>query len=395
MAVNMGATTAEQRSEFTRRFGAPPEAAVRAPGRVNLIGDHTDYHEGFVLPMAIGRSVLLHGRRRADRRLRVYSQRLQAGLELDLDAEERHPERWARYFQGVVRMLAARQPVTVGCDVLIAGDLPPGGGLSSSSALVVGFGALLAHLQGQPLDPLALTVLGRDAEHWYGTTGGIMDQFVISHGRAGHAVLLDCRSLAHEQVPLPENVTVVIANTGTQHNQIASPFAQRRQQAEAGLRVLQAQLPGAQTLRDIDLETLERQRAALFAADPGGVLWRRSHHVVTENARVRAAAAALARGDLRSVGDLMAASHTSLRDDYEVSSPELDAMVAAAAASPGYIGARMTGGGFGGCTVNLVETGAVEGFCRSVAERYQRATGITPVIFPTRAGNGVQVMALD
>src|SRR5207248_3135125 len=160
------------------------------------------------------------------------------GVEFDLDSEERHPEQMARYLQGVVHALAARHDLSFGCDVLIDGDLPPGGGLSSSSALVVGFGALLAHLNDQPLTSLELANVGRDAEHWYGTTGGIMDQFVISHARAGQAVLLDCRSLHHELIPLPKDAAIVIANTETRHNQIVSPFAERRQQAEAALRVV-------------------------------------------------------------------------------------------------------------------------------------------------------------
>src|SRR5919199_5610493 len=267
--------------EFEQRYGARPQVRVRVPGRVNLIGEHTDYHEGYVLPMAIERAILLLGRRRADRTLRVYSRVLQASVTLDLDATERHPERWARYFQGVVQVLGARHPLEAGVDVLIDADLPPGGGLSSSSALVVGFSALLARLQGLALEPRELAIVGRDAEHWYGTTGGIMDQYVISHARADRAVLLDCRTLQHRNVALPRSVTVVVASTGTKHNQIASPFAERRRQAEAGLDVLRRALPEAKTLRDVDPATLEAQREALHAADPSGVLWRRCHHVVS------------------------------------------------------------------------------------------------------------------
>jgi galactokinase len=250
-------------------------------------------------------------------------------------------------------------------------------------------------LQGLTLDPLELAILGRDAEHWYGTKGGIMDQFVISHAHAERAVLLDCRSLAHEDVPLPEGVTVVIANTGTKHNQIASPFAQRRQEAEMGLQVLRARLPGLQTLRDVTPAVLDRGRDDLFAADRSGVLWRRCHHVVHENARVVAAAAALRQGDLPGMGVLMAESHASLRDDYEVSCAELDAMVTAATAQPGCVGARMTGGGFGGCTVNLVTSDAVVDFCARVSERYERVTGIRPAIFAIRPSEGIQTLELE
>ncbi|HZU07443.1 MAG TPA: galactokinase [Chloroflexota bacterium] len=392
-------TAAERRGparEFQQRFGAVPTVEVQVPGRVNLIGDHTDYHEGFVLPMAIDRVLVLQGRPRADRRVRVYSRVLQAGLELDLDVRERHAERWARYFQGVLSVLAARQPLPRGCDVLIEGDLPPGSGLSSSSALVVGFAALLARLAELPLSPADLAIVGRDAEHWYGTTGGIMDQFVISHARARYAVLLDCRTLHHEYVPWPADAQVVIAHSGTRHNQLRSPFAQRRQEAEAGLRVLQAQQPTLRTLRDVDPPLLEVARAALLAADPTGVLWRRCYHVVTENARVQAAAVALARGALAQVGALMSESHASLRDAYEVSCRELDALVAAAEASPGCLGARMTGGGFGGCTVNLVARDAVTAFCESVRHRYHDATGIDPpLVFAAQPSEGVRVLDLN
>ncbi|HET8627506.1 MAG TPA: galactokinase [Thermomicrobiales bacterium] len=376
-------------ADFAAAFGAAPEVAVRAPGRVNLIGDHTDNHEGFVLPLAIERATVLLGRRRADRRVCVHSLALDAGVTLDLDDDERHPERWARYFQGVIRVYARERPLLTGCDVLVAGDLPPGAGLASSSALVVGFAALLAWAQGEVLDPLALATLGRDAEHWYGTTGGIMDHFTIGHGRTGHALLLDCRTLWYEPVPLPEGVALVIAHTGTQHNQLVSPFAARRREAEAGLRVLQEADPAVRTLRDADPNLLERCRPALLVADPSGTLLRRCRHVVTEDARVRDAAAALARGDLATVGRLMAASHASLRDDYEVSCPELDAMVAAARASPGFLGGRLTGGGFGGCTVNLVAADAVAAFRDAVAARYERATGLAPALFTTRPAAGL------
>jgi len=375
---------------FERRFGGAPELGVRAPGRVNLIGDHTDYHEGFVLPMAIERAIFFLARRREDRRIRVYSQTLSAGFEIGFDTQHRHAEGWARYFQGVLSALSGRHPLEVGADVLIDADLPPGGGLSSSSALVVGFAAIVARLHGLALDPLELARIGCDAEHWYGTTGGIMDQYVISHARARHAVLIDCRSLSHELIAMPGGVAVVIASTGTRHDQIASPFAQRRREAEAALSVVQARAPDVATLRDLDPDRHAQYRPDLMAAEPSGVLWRRSAHVVSENARVLESAAALAHGDLPRMGRLMAESHASLRDDYEVASPGLDAMVDAALASPGCLGARMTGGGFGGCTVNLVAVEQTAAFCSSLHDRYRRATGIEPTVFVSEPADGVQ-----
>lgn len=386
--MGVDAMNAEYR-DFTSRYGAAPEAIVRAPGRVNLIGEHTDYHEGLVLPAAIRPAITLAGRRRPDRLLRVYSRTLGTEFTLPLDAEARPPERWAHYFQAVLRVLAVQQPLSGGADIFVDADLPHGGGLASSSALVVGFGALFAHLYGLPLDALALAHLGCDAEHWYGTTGGIMDHFVISHARAGHALLLDCRSLEHQQVPVPPEVAVVVADTRTRHDQLNSPFAQRRREAEAGLRVIQSAHPGVKTLRDVDGPTLDQSHDALLAADATGLLWRRCLHVVTENARVRAAAIALAGGDLAELGRLMAASH----DGYAVSSPALDALVAAAETSPGCHGTRMTGGGFGGCTVSLVAREAVDDFSSEVARRYRAAIGSDPVVFATAPADGVATLS--
>ena len=381
--------------EFADRFGEPPQVAVRVPGRVNLIGDHTDYHEGFVLPMAINRGITMLARRRSDRQLRVHSRTLDATVVIDLDVQERHPDRWAQFLQGVLSVFGARYPLVAGCDALIDADLPPGGGLSSSSALVVGFTALLAQVQGIDLSPLERATLGRDAEHWYGTTGGIMDQFVISHARAGQAVLLDCRSLTYALIPVPEDVEIVIANTGTSHNQIVSPFAERRQQAEAALRVAQSIAPSVKTLRDVDPATIDQLVPALRAADPSGILERRARHVVSENARVQAAGTALTQGDLATAGRLMQESHASLRDNYEVSSPELDIMVEIASEHPGCLGARMTGGGFGGCTVNLVTKQFVTDFCKSLTNRYAGATGIQAAVFSAIPSDGVQAAQLD
>jgi galactokinase len=381
-------------SAFRQRFGGEPEVLVQAPGRVNLIGEHTDYHEGFVLPMAISKSLLLVARRRADREVRVFSRALDRDLAIQLGSQEREADADARYFQAVATVLRDRFPLEVGCDLLIDGDLPAGAGLSSSAALMVGFGALLADLHRVEIPPRELAVLSQQAEHWYGKQVGIMDQFVICHGRAGQALLLDCRDLSFEYVPLPPGVTIVIADTNSHHELIDSPYAERRRQAEAGLCCLRARLPEARTLRDVSLESLEQHRTDLLACDPSGLLWRRCRHVVTENLRTREAANALRGGDLATMGELMAASHASLRDDYEVSSPELDAMVEAAMAITGCLCARMTGGGFGGSTVNLVADAAVETFCPTLAASYLKQTGIQPTIFATTAHGGVQVVDL-
>lgn len=379
---------------FRGRFSAAPEIAVQAPGRVNLIGGHLDYHQGFVLPLAIDRRLTLLGRRRTDRQVRVHSERLGLSAWLDLETSARHPTVLGRYCQGVIMALRAVYPLERGCEVLIAGDLPPGAGLSSSSALVLGFARLLAEANGHSPPPLTLAQIGAQAEFWFGTTGGLMDQYVITHAQTDHALLIDCRSLTHRVIPVPATASVVVAHTGTPHHQIASPFAIRRREAEAGLGVLQKAVPSVRTLRDVSLEYLIEHHADLIELDPSGAVWRRCRHVVTEMARVQHAATALEAADLEKVGALMRLAHVSLRDDYEVSSAELDAMFETAVGLPGWFGGRMTGGGFGGSTVNLVASDAAASFCSELAERYERRTRIRPTIFQTSACAGLSAAHL-
>jgi galactokinase len=375
---------------FAQIFGTDPSVIVRSPGRVNLIGDHTDYHDGFVLPIAIQSAIVLEGSSRSDRLVNVQSDSLHASVSIDMDALELHATQWARYFQAAIGVLKQHHLLPGGANVAIGGDLAIGSGLSSSSALVVGFIALVAALYHLPLQQQDLALMGRDAEHLYGTTGGIMDQFIISHARVGHALLLDTRALAYQYIRMPDNFVLVIANTNVPHSQITSPFALRRQEAEASLSILQTAQPGLRALRDVSPRLLDEQAAQILAAPRGNVLWRRARHVVGENLRVLAVASALLLGDMGLVGDLMIASHKSLRDDYEVSSPELDAMMEAALDSPGCLGARMTGGGFGGSTVNLVYGSVVNEFCASLAQRYGSATGIEPTLLVAKPSHGVQ-----
>jgi galactokinase len=338
---------------FAERTGRDPDGVWAAPGRVNLIGEHTDYNDGFVLPAAIDRLVLAAAGRRNGGRLRLWS--LQTGPPADLDLAEVGPGRvegWVAYPAGVAWALGQAGVELGGADLVIDGDVPAGSGLSSSAALECATATALADLHGASLDRVALAGLARRAENEVvGVPSGVMDQMVSMLGRAGHALFLDTRSLATEQVPLPleaAGLCLVVIDTRAGHRLVDGAYADRRAACEAAAAVL-----GVPALRDATAEQVE---AAAEALGEEGL--RRARHVVTENARVLEAVAWLRAGDLDRLGPLLAASHASLRDDYEVSSPELDTAVAAAVAA-GAVGARMTGAGFGGSALALVEAGLV------------------------------------
>jgi galactokinase len=334
---------------FAERTGRDPEGVWAAPGRVNLIGEHTDYNDGFVLPAAIDRLVLVAAGRRAGGRLRLWS--LQAGPPADLELAEVGPGRvggWAAYPAGVAWALGQAGVELGGADLVVDGDVPAGSGLSSSAALECAAATALADLHGAGLDRAALAGLARRAENEVvGVPSGVMDQMVSMLGRAGHALFLDTRSLGTEQVPLPleaAGLCLVVIDTRAGHRLVDGAYADRRAACQAAAAAL-----GVPALRDATPEQVEAAAGAL--GDPGR---RRARHVVTENARVLAAVELLRAGGLDRLGPLLAASHASLRDDYEVSSPELDTAVEAAVAA-GAVGARMTGAGFGGSAIALVE----------------------------------------
>jgi galactokinase len=334
---------------FRERTGRDPEGVWAAPGRVNLIGEHTDYNDGFVLPAAIDRLVLVAAGRRAGGRLRLWS--LQAEPPADLELAGIGPGRvggWAAYPAGVAWALGQAGVELGGADLVVDGDVPAGSGLSSSAALECATATALADLHGAGLDRTALAGLARRAENEVvGVPSGVMDQMVSMLGRAGHALFLDTRSLGAEQVPLPPEAAgpcLVVIDTRAGHRLVDGAYADRRAACAAAAAVL-----GVPALRDATPGQVEAAAGAL--GDPG---LRRARHVVTENARVLAAVELLRAGDLDRLGPLLAASHASLRDDYEVSSPELDTAVEAAVAA-GAVGARMTGAGFGGSAIALVE----------------------------------------
>jgi galactokinase len=307
-------------------------------------------------------------------------------LEFDLDRPG--PQQrgiWLDYVEGVAQALEARGVRLAGADLAIASNISIGGGLSSSAALEVSVGKALIELSGRKVDLITLALSGQQAEHQYvGTKCGIMDQFTAAMGKAGHALLIDCRKLEGNLIPLRlAGSMVVICDTKVRHSLASSEYNARRAECEQAVTLLREWLPGIKALRDVTVGDFERHQSRL--PEP---VRRRCRHVVTENQRTLAATEALSSGDIDGMGRLMAASHRSLRDDYEVSCRELDILVESASSVPGVHGARMTGGGFGGCTVNIVRSTVLDDFSRTVSRDYQRATGIAPSIFAVTASDG-------
>jgi galactokinase len=372
---------------FRERTGRDPEGVWAAPGRVNLIGEHTDYNDGFVLPAAIDRQVVAAAGRRDGGRLRAWS--LQEGRPVDLELEEIGPGRvegWAAYPAGVAWALGQAGAEVGGADLVVDGDVPAGAGLSSSAALECATATALADLFGSGLDRAALAGVARRAENEVvGVPSGVMDQMVSMLGRAGHALFLDTRSLDTEQVPLPLEATglcLLVLDTRAGHRLVDGAYADRRAACEAAAASL-----GVPALRDATLEQVEAAAGAL--GDPG---LRRARHVVTENARVLEAVGLLRAGELDRLGPLLAASHASLRDDYEVSSPELDTAVDAAVAA-GAVGARMTGAGFGGSAIALVATDAAGRVGDRVRDAFAAAGFGPPAVEAVTASDGARRLA--
>ena len=372
---------------FSERYGRAPRC-FRAPGRVNLIGEHTDYNGGFVLPMAIDRSTFVAAAAREDRLVNVHSLNREESFTFDLDRPG-EPRRglWLDYVEGVARALESRGVVLRGADSMLVSDVPEGAGLSSSAALEVSVGLALAKVSGAEVDRVTLALAGQQAEHTYvGTMCGIMDQFVAALGREGHALLIDCRTLEASPVPLDtRDAAIVITDTGVKHELSSSAYNERREECEQGVRLLREFLPGIEQLRDVSVADFERNAGRLPE-----VICRRCRHVVTEDARTLAAADALRRGRLEDVGRLMRRSHESLRDDYEVSCAELDFLAETAWGLAGVVGSRMTGGGFGGSTVSLVRRDALDDYERMIKAEYARRFGHAPAIYVTEAGGGAE-----
>ena len=370
---------------FAEIFGVQPRI-FGAPGRVNLIGEHTDYNEGFVMPAAINYSTFVALAPREDRTITVRSDHFPDTAELHLDRPTKSRQHWSDYPLGVAVKLAEAGQRLKGANLLIHGEVPIGSGLSSSAAIEVSTALALLENAGLSIDRLELAKICQKAENEFvGIRSGVMDQFIACFGKKDHAVMLDCRSLESTLLPLPKDVKLVACNTMVKHQLASSEYNTRREQCEAGVRILSQNLPNIRSLRDVSLKDLEDHGSGLPE-----VIYRRCRHVISENDRVLRAAIALRSDELSTFGKLMAQSHQSLRDDYEVSCKELDLMVEFANEVPGCIGARMTGGGFGGATINLVTSEAVEEFSAKVSEHYAEATNIQAEIYVCSAADGAE-----
>lgn len=377
-------------TQFRSRFGERPEI-YRAPGRVNLIGDHTDYNDGFVLPAAIDFYCYAAISRRPEPGWEIFSENFQKGaIWPGTEPYRGQAGQWSRYPFGVIQQLRDSGYELSGANLSVASDVPMGAGLSSSAAMEVAVASALLGSSGYTVDPSRLALLCQQAEnHFAGARCGIMDQFASCHGRAGQALLIDCRSLHYRAVPVPRRMKLVICNTmiERQLGSNESQYNRRRAECEEGVRALAAVLPEVRALRDVTLGDLERHRGRLTS-----LVYKRLRHVIAENERVNRTARALEEGGdgMGEVMELMEASHRSLRDDYQVSCAELDLMVKLATEQEGVYGARMTGAGFGGCTVNLVDADFVSRFEKRVAAGYFARTRRKPEIYVCQASDGAR-----
>lgn len=374
--------------EFRKAFGGEPDVVARAPGRVNLIGEHTDYNQGFVLPAAIDRYCWYAGRRAPGSQVAAYSVDFQKRAQFDLARIERDGAgRWSDYLRGVSKLLQDSGAALHGAEIVLGGDVPREAGLSSSAAVEIAAAAFWNKLLGLKSDPVAMVKLAQAAENnFVGVPCGIMDQFVSALGRKDHALFLDCRDLSYRHVPLGGGTKIVVCNSGVKRSLAQSEYEIRTRQCAESVKRLGSAGVAAASLRDVSLADLNRAGHAL---DP--ILLKRARHVVSENDRVLRAVEALEKGKIEDFGRLMNQSHASLRDDYEVSSPELDALVEIAQKQPGVLGARMTGAGFGGCTVNLVRSENAAAFAASVREGYRKAIGHDAEVYTFQASDGALV----
>lgn len=370
---------------FKTYFNANPEFIVRAPGRVNLIGEHTDYNDGFVLPMAIDRAVWIALSPRADSQVRIRSLDLETDSAFDLHSLTKG-EGWAEYPKGVAYELQKAGHVLKGFDAVMTGDVPSGAGLSSSAAVELATARAFATICDITWDAAQMAKLSQKAENeWVGVNCGIMDQMASAASKEGYALFLDCRTLEYQHAPLPKNISVVILDTSTRRGLVDSAYNERRSQCEEAARWF-----GVKALRDVSVEDFERKTKEESGLSE--IAARRARHIVTENARVLEAVEVMKAGNIKRLGELFNASHISLRDDFEVTNEALNQIVECAQEQSGCYGARMTGAGFGGCAVALVQEEKAEEFTHAVSAAYRQKSGLDASVYVCKASEGASII---
>jgi galactokinase len=368
--------------EFASRYHHPPTHIIRAPGRVNLIGEHTDYNDGFVMPLAIDQSLLLAISPRDDKRVSVYSFNLGSHIRFDLADFSNTDSGWSEYIKGTSWALIEHGYPLEGWDGLLASDIPLAAGLSSSAALEMATIRAFEVVSNFSWEPIEMARIGQFAENnWVGVNCGIMDQLIVAVGKRGSAIMIDCQTLEYTALPIPEAAKIVIIDSGTRRGLVESAYNERRKECEAA-----AQIFGLTSLRDLDAEQFQSRMHNL----PANVC-RRARHVLTENQRVSEALEAMRANDAIRLGKILHAGHASLRDDFDVSRAEIDALVEIAESHPQCFGARMVGGGFGGSVVSLVAHAAVDDFVKHVKSRYKQRIGLNAIFYVTNAQDGVSV----
>ena len=373
------------KQSFSTHFNAEPAFIVRAPGRVNLIGEHTDYNDGFVLPMAIDRAVWLALSPRADSQIRIRSLDLEVDSAFDLNSLIKS-EGWVEYIKGVAYQLQNAGYELNGFDAVMTGDVPRGAGLSSSAAVELATTRAFAATSGFEWDASKMAKIAQMAENsWVGVNCGIMDQMASAASKKGNALFLDCRSLEYQHVPLPKGVVIVILDTSTRRGLVDSAYNERRNQCEEA-----AHWFGVKALRDVSVDEFERKTKAEKTIDE--IALRRARHVITENARVLEAVNIMKSGDVKRLGEIFNASHDSLRDDFEVTNEALNIMVECAREQESCHGARMTGAGFGGCAVALVKEENAQEFENAVSLLYRQRSGSEANVYICKASEGASLV---
>jgi galactokinase len=376
--------------KFKEHFNENPTLLVRAPGRINLIGEHTDYNNGFVLPAAIDKAIYFAISPRNDRKCILYASDLDDSHEFSLDNLQKSEKSWANFLIGVLAEIISRgKHINTGFNVVFGGDVPLGAGLSSSAAVESGIGFALNELYNLEFSKLDLALIAQQAEHKYaGVNCGIMDMFASIHGKANSVIKLDCQDLSFEYFPFDfPDYTLVLCNTGVKHNLGDSEYNQRRAECEEGIRILQSAFPQVDSLRDVSMQMLSSQADKLSP-----VVYNRCKYVVEEIERVTIACKALENGDLATFGQKMYETHEGLSKEYEVSCPELDFLVEHSQNFEAVVGARMMGGGFGGCTINLIKADAVDEFIKNISLAYLQAFNIQLQSYIVNISNGVEKM---